>query len=75
VGVERRLFRRDPLAISIFLVPRLGTATFVAVLVAGQMLASLAFRRGAARRRGSAGPDLRQRYATACATTWAMSVS
>jgi len=30
------------IAISIALVPRLGTATFVALLVAGQMLASLA---------------------------------
>ena len=29
------------IVISIFLVPRLGTATFVALLVAGQMLASL----------------------------------
>jgi transporter family-2 protein len=31
------------IAISILLVPRLGTATFVALLVAGQMLASLVF--------------------------------
>jgi transporter family-2 protein len=31
------------IAVSILLVPRLGTATFVALLVAGQMLASLAF--------------------------------
>ena len=31
------------IAISILLVPRLGTATFVGLLVAGQMLASLAF--------------------------------
>jgi transporter family-2 protein len=31
------------IAISILLVPRLGTATFVALLVTGQMLASLAF--------------------------------
>ncbi len=31
------------IAISILLVPRLGAATFVALLVAGQMLASLAF--------------------------------
>lgn len=31
------------IAISILLVPRLGTATFVALLVAGQMLCSLAF--------------------------------
>src|ERR1700686_1859241 len=29
------------IAISILLVPRLGTATFIALLVAGQMLASL----------------------------------
>lgn len=31
------------IAISILLVPRLGTAVFVAVLITGQMLASLAF--------------------------------
>ncbi len=31
------------IGISILLVPRLGTATFVALLVAGQMLSSLAF--------------------------------
>lgn len=31
------------IAVSILLVPRLGTAIFVALLVAGQMLASLAF--------------------------------
>ena len=31
------------IAISILLLPRLGAATFVALLVAGQMLASLAF--------------------------------
>jgi len=31
------------IAISIFLVPRLGAAFFVALLVAGQMLASVAF--------------------------------
>jgi bacterial/archaeal transporter family-2 protein len=31
------------IAISILLVPRLGTATFVAFLIAGQMFASLAF--------------------------------
>ncbi len=31
------------IAISILLVPRLGTATFVALLVAGQMLASMVF--------------------------------
>jgi transporter family-2 protein len=31
------------IAISILLVPRLGTATFVALLVAGQMLSSLVF--------------------------------
>ena len=31
------------IAASIFLVPRIGTATFVALLVAGQMLSSLAF--------------------------------
>lgn len=35
------LFGAIYIAISIFLVPRLGTATFVALLVAGQMLASL----------------------------------
>jgi len=37
------LFGAIYIAISIALVPRLGTATFVALLVAGQMLASLAF--------------------------------
>lgn len=31
------------IAISILLVPRIGTATFVALLIAGQMLTSLAF--------------------------------
>jgi transporter family-2 protein len=31
------------IAISILLVPRLGTATFVALLIAGQMIASLLF--------------------------------
>jgi transporter family-2 protein len=31
------------IAVSILLVPRIGTATFVALLVAGQMLASLIF--------------------------------
>src|SRR5712671_4010679 len=31
------------IAISILLVPRLGTATFVALLIAGQMVASLLF--------------------------------
>jgi bacterial/archaeal transporter family-2 protein len=31
------------IAVSIFLVPRLGTATFVALLVGGQMLSSLLF--------------------------------
>ena len=31
------------IAISILLVPRLGTATFVALLIAGQMVASLVF--------------------------------
>ena len=31
------------IAVSILLVPRLGTATFVALLIAGQMVASLAF--------------------------------
>ncbi len=31
------------IAVSILLVPRLGTATFVALLIAGQMLTSLAF--------------------------------
>jgi transporter family-2 protein len=31
------------IAVSILLVPRLGTATFMALLIAGQMLASLAF--------------------------------
>ena len=31
------------IAISILLVPRLGTATFIALLVAGQMLSSLVF--------------------------------
>jgi transporter family-2 protein len=35
------LFGAVYIAISIFLVPRLGTATFVALLVAGQMLASV----------------------------------
>jgi bacterial/archaeal transporter family-2 protein len=37
------LFGAVYIAISILLVPRLGTATFVALLVAGQMLASLIF--------------------------------
>lgn len=31
------------IAVSILLVPRLGTATFIALLVAGQMLSSVAF--------------------------------
>jgi len=31
------------IAVSILLVPRLGTATFVALLIAGQMIASLVF--------------------------------
>lgn len=31
------------IAVSIFLVPRLGAATFVSLLIAGQMLASLVF--------------------------------
>jgi bacterial/archaeal transporter family-2 protein len=43
VGVERRILRCDLHAISILLVPRLGAAAFVALLIAGQMLASLAF--------------------------------
>ena len=37
------LFGAVYIAISILLVPRLGAATFVALLVAGQMLGSLAF--------------------------------
>jgi bacterial/archaeal transporter family-2 protein len=37
------LFGAIYIAISILLVPRLGAATFVALLVAGQMLSSLAF--------------------------------
>jgi transporter family-2 protein len=37
------LFGAIYIAISILLVPRMGTATFVALLVAGQMLASLVF--------------------------------
>ena len=37
------LFGAIYIAISILLVPRLGTAAFVALLVAGQMLASLVF--------------------------------
>jgi transporter family-2 protein len=37
------LFGAIYIAISILLVPRLGTATFVAFLVAGQMLSSLIF--------------------------------
>jgi transporter family-2 protein len=31
------------IAVSIFLLPRLGAATFIALLVSGQMLGSLAF--------------------------------
>ena len=37
------IFGAAYIAISIFLVPRIGTATFVALLVAGQMLSSLVF--------------------------------
>lgn len=37
------LFGAIYIGISILLLPRLGTATFIALLVAGQMLASLAF--------------------------------
>jgi transporter family-2 protein len=37
------LFGAIYIAVSILLVPRLGTATFVALLIAGQMIASLVF--------------------------------
>src|SRR6185312_2574133 len=39
--MDRGIFGAFYIAISILLVPRLGAATFIAILVAGQMLCSL----------------------------------
>ena len=43
VGWSGGLFGAIFIALSIFLVPRIGAAAFIALLVAGQMLGSLAF--------------------------------
>jgi transporter family-2 protein len=45
VGWSGGLFGAIYIAISILLVPRIGAATFVAWLIAGQMLTSLVFDR------------------------------
>jgi bacterial/archaeal transporter family-2 protein len=43
VGVEWRRLRGAFIGLGIFLVPQIGAATFIALVITGQMLASITF--------------------------------